>query len=100
MHLSIKMGPNKMATWTLITTSDQPASDAELSAIFIRSGSTQHSAVELARLLLQHFGSLNFDAELPEFSQFHGIGPTKYSQLMAVKRIGTTSVVSSSSNKS
>ena len=44
----------------------------------------------MARLLLQHFGSLNavFDAELPELSQFHGIGPTKYSQLMAVKELG------------
>jgi DNA repair protein RadC len=33
-------------------------SDAELLAIFLRSGSRQHSAVELARLLIQHFGDL------------------------------------------
>ncbi|MBJ9986782.1 DNA repair protein RadC [Acinetobacter sp. S40] len=65
-------------------------SDAELLAIFLRSGSRQHSAVELARLLIQHFGSLNpvFDASQEELCQFHGMGATKYSQLMAVKELG------------
>ena len=65
-------------------------SDAELLAIFLRSGSKQHSAVELARLLIQHFGHLNqvFNASLDELSKFHGIGNTKYSQLMAVKELG------------
>lgn len=68
----------------------QSLSDAELLAIFLRSGSQQHSAVELSRLLLQHFGSLNavFDATLDEVKQFHGIGDTKYTQLMAVKELG------------
>ena len=48
-------------------------SDAELLAIFLRSGSRQHSAVELARLLIQHFGGLNpvFDASQEELCQFH-----------------------------
>lgn len=65
-------------------------SDAELLAIFLRSGSRQHSAVELSRLLIQHFGHLNavFDSSLEELRQFHGIGDTKYSQLMAVKELG------------
>ena len=65
-------------------------SDAELLAIFLRSGSQQHSAVELARLLLQHFGSLNpiLNAALQDLSQFHGIGASKYAQLMAVKELG------------
>lgn len=65
-------------------------SDAELLAIFLRSGSQQHSAVELARLLIQHFGSLNavFNADLNELCQFHGIGETKYTYLMAVKELG------------
>lgn len=65
-------------------------SDAELLAIFLRSGSKQHSAVELARLLILHFGNLNtvFDASLEDLRQFHGIGDTKYSQLMAVKELG------------
>ena len=91
MHLSIKKWPEQeRPRERLLQQGPASLSDAELLAIFIRSGSTQHSAVELARLLLQHFGSLNavFDAELPELSQFHGIGPTKYSQLMAVKELG------------
>ena len=91
MHLSIKKWPEQeRPRERLLQQGPASLSVAELLAIFIRSGSTQHSAVELARLLLQHFGSLNavFDAELPELSQFHGIGPTKYSQLMAVKELG------------
>ena len=68
----------------------QSLSDAELLAIFLRSGSKQHSAVELARILIQHFGGLNpvFDASLEELSQFNGIAATKYAQLMAVKELG------------
>ncbi len=65
-------------------------SDAELLAIFLRSGSQQYSAVELARVLIQHFQGLApvFDASLSDLSNFHGIGPTKYAQLMAVKELG------------
>ena len=74
----------------LLSQGAESLSDAELLAIFLRSGSKQHSAVELARLLIQHFGHLNavFDASLDELRQFHGIGDTKYSQLMAVKELG------------
>ena len=65
MHLSIKKWPEQeRPRERLLQQGPASLSDAELLAIFIRSGSTQHSAVELARLLLQHFGSLNavFDA--------------------------------------
>lgn len=91
MQLSIKKWPEQeRPRERLLQQGASSLSDAELLAIFIRSGSTQHSAVELARLLLHHFGSLNaiFDADLNALSQFHGIGPTKYSQLMAVKELG------------
>lgn len=65
-------------------------SDAELLAIFLRSGSQQHSAVSLARQLIQHFGGLGavFDCSLEQLTAFHGIGHTKYAQLMAVKELG------------
>lgn len=74
----------------LLNQGAESLSDAELLAIFLRSGSKQHSAVELARILIQHFGNLNavFDASLEDLSQFHGIAETKYSQLMAVKELG------------
>ncbi|WP_298142061.1 DNA repair protein RadC [uncultured Acinetobacter sp.] len=65
-------------------------SDAELLAIFLRSGTHGCSAVELARHLLQHFGDLShiLNADLEQLSQLHGIGPSKYTQLMAVKELG------------
>ena len=46
--------------------------------------------MELARLLIQHFGHLStlLDAPLQEISQFHGMGVSKFTQLMAVKELG------------
>lgn len=91
MNQSIKQWPeHERPRERLLQQGPQSLSDAELLAIFLRSGSKQHSAVELARVLIQHFGHLNavFDASLNEISQFHGIANTKYSQLMAVKELG------------
>lgn len=61
-------------------------SDAELLAIFLRVGVRGASAVDLARTLLGHFGSLNqlFAASAPEFASIPGMGSAKYSQLQAV----------------
>lgn len=91
MNFSIKNWPEKeRPRERLLSQGAQSLSDAELLAIFLRSGSQQHSAVELARLLLQHFGHLApiLNASAEEICQFHGMGPTKYSQLMAVKELG------------
>ncbi len=61
MHLSIKHWPEQeRPRERLIQNGAASLSDAELLAIFLRSGSQQHSAVELARLLIQHFGNLNY----------------------------------------
>lgn len=61
-------------------------SDAELLAIFLRIGIKGKSAVDLARQLLSHFGSLQrlFHAEASEFSTIRGMGIAKYAQLQAV----------------
>lgn len=61
-------------------------SDAELLAIFLRVGVKGASAVDLARTLLGHFGSLNrlFAASAQEFSTIPGMGSAKYAQLQAV----------------
>ncbi|MDN5512104.1 DNA repair protein RadC [Acinetobacter sp.] len=91
MNLSIKHWPEQeRPRERLIQQGAASLSDAELLAIFLRSGSRQHSAVELSRILLQHFGGLNpiFDADLQDLSQFHGIGASKYAQLIAVKELG------------
>lgn len=65
-------------------------SDAELLAIFLRTGVAGLSAVDLARRLLVEFGSLRalLEAELPAFSAHLGLGPAKYAQLQAVLEMG------------
>ena len=61
-------------------------SDAELLAIFLRTGVRGLTAVDLARSLLDDFGGLKplLEASESEFCQRHGLGPAKYSQLQAV----------------
>ena len=61
-------------------------SDAELLAIFLRTGVVGKSAVDLARELLARFGSLTrlFAAGEQEFCETHGMGQAKYVQLQAV----------------
>ncbi len=61
-------------------------SDAELLAIFLRTGMAGKSAVDLARELLQCFNGLTglFAADQNAFCQVRGMGPAKYSQLQAV----------------
>ena len=64
--------------------------DAELLAIFLRTGVVGQSAVDLARHLLQDFGSLRalLEADQASFSQRLGLGPAKFAQLQAVLEMG------------
>ena len=61
-------------------------SDAELLAIFLRTGLPGRSAVDLARDLLHGFGSLRalLQADQQEFCRHAGLGPAKFVQLQAV----------------
>ena len=61
-------------------------SEAELLAIFLRTGIAGKSAVELGRDLLDRFGSLQrlFAAPLEGVAAVRGLGPAKYVQLQAV----------------
>ena len=61
-------------------------SDAELLAIFLRTGIPGKSAVDLARDLLTHCGSLSAlcSASARELCERPGIGQAKYAQLQAV----------------
>ncbi|MDO6595136.1 DNA repair protein RadC [Neptuniibacter sp. 1_MG-2023] len=61
-------------------------SDAELLAIFLRTGVKGKSAVDLARDLLNSFGSLRalLESEQQAFCAAHGLGVAKYVQLQAV----------------
>ena len=64
----------------------QALSDAELLAIFLRTGIPGCSAVDLARRLIHEFGSLRrlFESDLKQFCTQPGLGPAKYAQLQAV----------------
>lgn len=61
-------------------------SDAELLAIFLRTGVKGKSAVDLARDLLNEFGSLRalLTADLQAFCRPLGLGSAKFAQLQAV----------------
>lgn len=70
----------------LLSRGAKALSDAELLAIFLRTGVSGCDAVELARRLLGEFGSLRglFGADQRSFCQAHGLGEAKYVQLQAV----------------
>lgn len=64
-------------------------SDAELLALFYRTGVPGKSAVDLARDSLSRFNGLTglFAATLAEFTSINGLGEAKYSQLQAVREM-------------
>lgn len=70
----------------LIKEGPQALSDAELLAIFLRVGVAGKNAVELARDMINHFGSLSrlFGITLSDFAAVKGLGPAKFAQLQAV----------------
>ena len=65
-------------------------SDAELLAIFLRTGVKGKSAVDLSRELLDEFGGLRplLEADCRAFCQAHGLGTAKFAQLQAVLEMG------------
>lgn len=70
----------------LICRGAQALTDAELLAIFLRTGITGMNVVVLADTLLREFGSLRalFSASQQDFCQQKGLGMAKYVQLQAV----------------
>ncbi|WP_019589944.1 MULTISPECIES: DNA repair protein RadC [unclassified Thioalkalivibrio] len=65
-------------------------SDAELLAIFLRTGVTGKSAVDVARDLLSRFGGLRplLQADEAGFCAAPGLGQAKYAQLQAALEMG------------
>jgi DNA repair protein RadC len=70
----------------LLSRGSSTLSDAELLAIFLRTGVRGKSAVDLARELLDDFGGLRplMCADQTSFCQRHGLGSAKFAQLQAV----------------
>lgn len=65
-------------------------SDAELLAIFLRTGSAGRTAIDLARELLDAFGGLRalLAADRETFCRRRGLGDAKYAQLQATLEMG------------
>lgn len=79
----------------LIEDGAQSLTDAELLAVFLRTGVRGKSAVQLARETVEHFGSLKglFGASLDRFSAVHGMGSAKFAQLQAVMELARRAMV-------
>jgi len=86
-HMAISDWPkSERPREKLLTKGAATLSDAELLAIFLRTGVVGKSAVDLARELLKNFGSLASlcAASQSTFCQIPGLGAAKYTQLQAV----------------
>ncbi|MGI9240993.1 MAG: RadC family protein [Verrucomicrobiales bacterium] len=66
-------------------------SDAELLALFFRTGGNGVNAVEMGRRLISKYGSLNAlsRCSLAEYQKEYGIGPVKAMELAAVFEMGS-----------
>lgn len=86
-HISIKDWPEgERPREKLLERGAQALSDAELLAIFLRTGIAGKSAVDLAREQLHFFGGLRplLEASQQDLCAAPGLGPAKFAQLQAV----------------
>lgn len=85
--MSLKLLPSEsMPREKLLTRGPQSLSDAELLAIFLRTGTQGMNVLELSDFLLRESGSLRalFSASKDQFCAHKGLGEAKYVQLQAV----------------
>ncbi len=77
----------------LLSQGVQALSDAELLAIFLRTGVAGCSALQLADDLIRHFGGLRavLDAPREAICAIKGLGSSKYAQLRAVRALAERS---------
>lgn len=89
------MSPHSIKTWPanerprerLAHVGAQHLSDAELLAILLGRGAPGQSAVDVARVLLAHFGGIRgvLNAGRDSIHEIHGMGPGKSAVLMATR---------------
>jgi len=90
--MSIKQWPiQEQPRERLLNQGASSLSDAELLAIFLRTGTRGQSAVDLARNMIAKFGTLAaiINADLSQFCNIKGLGIAKYVQLHAVMEIAS-----------
>lgn len=71
-------------------------SDAEILALFIRTGTRGRTALDLARDWLTHFGSLRglLEAGPEALATLPGLGPARYAELQAALELGQRHIAS------
>lgn len=71
-------------------------SDAEILALFIRTGTKGRTALDLARDWLTHFGSLRglLEAGPESLATLPGLGPARYAELQAALELGQRHIAS------
>ncbi|MEG9487812.1 RadC family protein [Mannheimia indoligenes] len=81
--------PTIMPREKLLTHGAAALTDAELLAIFLRTGTKDVPVMTLAESVLMVFGSLRqlLNADIDEFCKIYGLGKTKYIQLQASKEM-------------
>ena len=63
-------------------------SDAELLAIFLRTGTIQENVIDMSnRLIAEHGLDKLFDCSLKELQQIKGIGPSKAMQILSMSEL-------------
>lgn len=74
----------------LMARGEQALTDAELVAIFLRTGTRGKSAVDIARQLLTDFGGIKNLLQVPRLTltHQHGVGQSKYAALKAAVELG------------
>ena len=92
------MSPVSMKQWParerprerLLTNGARNLSDAELIALLLGQGTAGLPAIDLARLLLNQFGTLRglFNANATQLTRVHGVGAGKAAVLLAVRECG------------
>ena len=86
MHTIRDWPPGERPREKLLARGPAALSDAELLAIFLRTGISGKTAVDLARDLLSTFGGLRplLEADQRQFCNHHGLGKATFAQLQAV----------------
>src|SRR5450631_1932894 len=81
----------------LLAQGSHALSDAELLAVLLRTGTHGHSAVDLARDVLSHFGGLRalLYASEVDFCAVKGLGSAKYAEIQAVVELARRTLAES-----
>ena len=79
----------------LIDGGPQVLSDTEMIVLVLGSGLPGHNVFDVARTLLERFGSLRamLDASYADFDGLRGVGPAKKAQLLAIMEMARRSLV-------